>query len=195
MREDAMPSRLRFRDLAVGAAGGALLTILVGSAIPGPTAAPDEFTPGGFTFSIERTVPGTPTEIYDALTGDISGWWDHTFSGSPARLYIEPKPGGGFYEIFDQTGDGVRHAVVTAAERGSLLRFEGPLGLAGHALFMVATYELEEVGLQGTSTHLTVTVHGAGEVQEGWPGVVEGVWHHFIDEQFVPYVEALHDGD
>ncbi|MCK5484236.1 MAG: hypothetical protein KAJ13_11050, partial [Gemmatimonadetes bacterium] len=71
-----------------------------------------------------------------------------------------------------------------------LLRFEGPLGLAGNALFMVATYELEEVGLEGTSTHLKVTVHAAGEMQEGWAETVEGVWHHFIDERFVPYMEA-----
>ena len=80
--------------------------------------------------------------------------------------------------------------MVTAAERGALLRFEGPLGLAGHALYMVATYELAEVGLEGTSTNLKVTVHAAGELQDGWAETVEGVWHHFIDERFVPYMEA-----
>jgi uncharacterized protein YndB with AHSA1/START domain len=185
-----MPARYRFPHLAVGALAGALVTLLVGFGRPDSARVADEFAPGGFTFSIERTVPGRPAEIFDALTGDISGWWDHTFSGSPARLYIEPKPGGGFYEIFDEAGNGIRHAVVTAADRGSLLRFEGPLGLAGNALFMVATYELEEVGLQGTSTHVVLTVHAAGEVRDGWPETVEGVWRHFIDEQFVPYVEA-----
>ena len=92
--------------------------------------------------------------------------------------------------MFDESGDGVRHAVVTAAERGALLRFEGPLGLAGHALHMVVTYELAEVGLEGTSTMLTVTVRAAGEMQEGWADTVEDVWHHFIDERFVPYMEA-----
>ena len=185
----------RARDLALGAGGGLFLAALLGLALPGdaaPESAQDAeaLETGGFSFSLERTVPGTPGEIYDALTGDISAWWDHTFSGGPARLYIEPRPGGGFYEIFDDSGDGVRHAVVTAASRGELLRFEGPLGLAGNAVFMVTTYELAPVGDAGTSTHLTVTVRAAGEKQEDWAWAVEGVWHHFIDERFVPFVES-----
>ena len=183
------------RDLALGAAGGIFLAALLGLALPTADSVPadppaESVQTGGFTFTIDRTVPGSPRETYDALTGDISGWWDHTFATEPYRLYIEPRPGGGFYEIFDESGDGVRHAVVTAAERGVLLRFEGPLGLAGNALLMVATYEREEVGNEGTSTHLTVIVHAAGEVQEGWAELVEDVWHHFIDERFVPYMEA-----
>jgi len=191
----------RFRDLALGVTAGALLAVFFGSALPGDAAtggdpaipavqSVETVETGGFAFSFERTVPGTPRQTFDALTGDVSGWWDHTFSSAPYRLYIEPTPGGGFYEIFNESGDGVRHAVVTAAERGVLLRFEGPLGLAGNALFMVATYELAEVGAQGTSTNLKVTVHAAGEMQDGWAEAVEGAWHHFIDERFVPYMEA-----
>lgn len=185
----------RFRDLALGAGTGVLLVALMGVALPGhsTTARSDLAEPvptGGFAFSFERTVPGTPAQTFDALTGDISGWWDHSFATTPHRLYIEPRPGGGFYELFDESGDGVRHAVVTAAERGALLRFEGPLGLAGNALFMVATYELSEVGNQGTSTLLKVSVHAAGELQDGWADTVQDVWHHFIDERFVPYMEA-----
>lgn len=188
-----IPARLA--DLSLGATGGLFLAAMLGLGFPS-AGGPEEGQPieaidtGGFAFTFERTVPGSPAATYDALTGDISGWWDHTFSGSPHRLYIEPRPGGGFYELFNEAGDGVRHAVVTAAERGALLRFEGPLGLAGHALHMVATYELAEVGLEGTSTNLKVTVHAAGEMQAGWEETVQEVWHHFIDERFVPYVEA-----
>lgn len=186
---------VRLRDLVLGASAGILLAGILGLGFPGD-AAPIADRPaeaietGGFAFTFERTVPGTQRETYDALTGDISGWWDHSLATAPIRLYIEPRPGGGFYEIFNESGDGVRHAVVTAAERGVLLRFEGPLGLAGNALFMVVTYELAEVGNEGTSTNLKVTVHAAGEMQEGWAEAVEGVWHHFIDERFVPYMEA-----
>ena len=185
----------RVRDFALGAGGGLILAAFLGLALPSDAApgsanGAEPVETGGFSFTLERTVPGTPVEVYDALTGDISAWWDHTFSDSPARLYIEPRPGGGFYEIFDDSGDGVRHAVVTAARRGELLRFEGPLGLAGHALFMVATYELAAVGDAGASTHLTVSVHAAGEIQEDWAWAVEAVWHHFIDERFVPFVES-----
>ncbi|MCW8804045.1 MAG: hypothetical protein OQK57_06570, partial [Ignavibacteriaceae bacterium] len=60
-----------------------------------------------FSFEKEVTLPGTPEIIFDAVTGDISGWWDHSFSENPKKFYIEPKPGGGFWEIFDDEGNGV----------------------------------------------------------------------------------------
>ncbi len=63
-----------------------------------------------FSFEKEIVLPGTPESVYDAITGDISGWWDHSFSDKPYKLYIEAKPGGGFYEIFNEKGDGVKHA-------------------------------------------------------------------------------------
>jgi uncharacterized protein YndB with AHSA1/START domain len=147
----------------------------------------EPLTVGGFSFVLELTLPGDPETIYDAATGDISGWWDHSFSGKPARLDIEAKPGGGFWEIFDDSGDGVLHARVTFAQRGKLLRFEGPLGLTGHAIQMVTTYELEP---KGDSTAMKVTVRAAGEMQERWPQAVEGAWRHFLFERFKPYVEA-----
>lgn len=141
---------------------------------------------GTFAFSHQLTLPGSPEVIYDALTGDISGWWDHSFSEKPYKLYIEARPGGGFYEIFDESGDGVQHAVVTAAQRGKLLRFVGPLGLAGNAVELVCTYTLEAVG---DSTLLMLDVHAAGEIKPEWPALVEKVWHHFLDERFKGYLE------
>jgi len=141
-----------------------------------------------FSFSFEVTLPAPPAEIYDALTGDISGWWDHHFSEKPYRLYIEAKPGGGFMEIFDVSGDGARHATVILAERGKRLRFDGPLGLSGRAVQMVTSYDLAPSG-QG-ATVLTLSVHGSGEIEETVPGLVENVWRHFLVERFKPYIES-----
>lgn len=143
---------------------------------------------GTFAFEQQLTLLGPPNVIYDALTGDISGWWDHSFSEKPYKLYIEPKPGGGFYEIFNESGDGVMHATVTAAQRGKLLRFVGPLGLAGNAIDLVCTYTFEPV--PPDSTKLLLSVHATGELQPDWPTVVEKVWQHFLFDQFKPYVEA-----
>jgi len=155
------------------------------SAVPAP--APPR-SASAFDFSFEVTLPALPVEVYDALTGDISGWWDHSFKEKPFRLYIEPKPGGGFYEIFDRSGDGARHAVVIFAERGKRLRFEGPLGLSGQAVTFVTTYDLAPSG-EG-ATRLAVSVHGSGEIEAEVPGVVEKVWRHFILERFKPYIES-----
>ncbi len=126
-----IPARLR--DFALGATGGLFLAAMLGLAFPSATAPTadqpaESVETGGFAFTFERTVPGSPRDTYDALTGDISGWWDHTFSGNPQRLYIEPRPGGGFYELFNESGDGIRHAVVTAAERGVAPAVRGSAG-------------------------------------------------------------------
>lgn len=143
---------------------------------------------GVFAFEKELTLPGSPEVIYDAITGDISGWWDHSFSEKPLRFYIEPRPGGGFYEIFNESGDGVLHGTITWAERGKRLRFEGPLGLAGTAIQLVCTYDFETVGTD--STQLKLSVHAAGEMTEGLSDIVSQVWHHFLIERFKPYVES-----
>jgi len=143
---------------------------------------------GAFSFTKELKLPGTPVEIYEAATGDISGWWDHSVSENPAEFYIEPLPGGGFWEFFDDNGNGVLHATVIAADRGKLLRFDGPLGLAGIAIQLVTTYTFEASGTD--STIMKISVHGAGEVDDATPAIVEKVWEHFIFERFKPYVES-----
>ena len=141
-----------------------------------------------FFFDKEVTLPGTPEIIFDAVSGDISGWWDHSMSEHPKKFYIEPVPGGGFWEIFDDEGNGVLHARVIYVDRGKLLRFDGPLGLSGKAIQVVTTYQFEPVGKD--STLLKVSVHAAGEVDEGIPAIVEKVWEHFIFEQLEPYIKS-----
>jgi hypothetical protein len=140
-----------------------------------------------FSFEQQLAVPGTPENIYDAMTGDISGWWDHSFSDKPYKLYIDAKPGGGFYEIFDESGDGALHATVILAQRGKVLRFEGPLGLSGKAINLVCTYNFTALGAD--STTLKLSVHGSGEIEPQVPAIVEQVWHHFLFERFKPFIE------
>lgn len=144
-----------------------------------------------FQFEMNFTYPGDPGFIYDHLTGDISDWWDHSFSQQPYKLYIEPRPGGGFYELFDESGDGARHATVIFAKRGEMLRMEGPLGLSGLALTLVCTYVLKSSGEDGTL--LTLQVNGAGEFTEETPEMIRQVWEHFLWEQFRPYIQEKYD--
>lgn len=139
-----------------------------------------------FSFEMNFNYPAEPEVVYDHLTGDVSGWWDHSFSGDPYKLYIEAKPGGGFYEVFDESGDGVRHASVILAKRGKMLRMEGPFGLSGRALTMVCTYTLRPSDEGGTL--LNLTVNGAGDFSNETPGIVKQVWEHFLWEQFRPYL-------
>lgn len=164
-----------------------LLALLV---VPAAGAAqatqPQALTLGGFSFEQSITVPGTPAEVFDGFTGDVLPWWDHHHKENPLRLYIEPRVGGCFCEVFDSAGNGARHAVITYAERGKMLRFEGPLGLTGFVFNMVHTFEFTP---HGDSTRLTLKLRGAGEMQESWPQVVNRVWHHFLVERFKPWWE------
>jgi hypothetical protein len=143
---------------------------------------------GAYQFEQIVVLPGTPEEIYDAVTGDISPWWDHSLSEKPSRFYIEAKPGGGFYEIFDDSGDGVQHAVVIIAQRGKLLRLDGPLGLSGRAVQGVYTYYLESVSTD--STRLKLEAHLSGEIDMKRAKIVEDVWAHFIFKRLSPYINS-----
>jgi hypothetical protein len=167
-----------------------ILLFATGAIALAVTAAADhrELPTGAFSVDLELVLPGAPETIYDAITGDISEWWDHSFTKSPRKFYIEPKPGGGFWEIIDDTGDGVLHATVIYAQRGKLLRFDGPLGFSGKAVKMVHTYEFSHVGTD--STRLKLNVRASGEMEESWAGAVEQVWFHFLVERFKPYVES-----
>lgn len=145
--------------------------------------------PNHYLITQEIQVPGTPTEIYDAFTApDIRGWWDHSFTQNPERLYIEPRPGGGFYEIFDKAGNGALHATVIYAERGKSLRFTGPLGLSGQPVTMVHTLDFQ--ALDGGKTKVKLSLDAFGPFDEGLPAMVDQVWHHFLAERFQPWIEA-----
>jgi uncharacterized protein YndB with AHSA1/START domain len=151
-------------------------------------AAPKSVTVNAFSFELPVTLPGTPEDIFAAATGDISGWWDHTFSQKPKALVLEPKVGGHFLELFDDHGNGAQHAEVIYCDRPKKIRFEGPLGLSGTALNLVCTYSFEATGAD--STRMTLSVSGAGAVDAATGPLVEGVWRHFLIERFKPYILA-----
>jgi uncharacterized protein YndB with AHSA1/START domain len=108
-------------------------------------------------------------------------------SGHPKKLHIEAKPGGGFYEIFNDSSDGVLHATVNYAERGKRLRFTGPLGFSGNALDLVTTYDFKP---EGTGTRLHVTCNAVGQLSEQQAKAVDQVWQHFIGERLKGYIES-----
>ena len=146
-----------------------------------------QLTPGGFTVEQDVILAATPSAVYDTVTGDISGWWDHSFSKTPKKLYIEPKPGGGFYESFNDSGDGALHATVIYAERGKKLTFTGPLGLSGKAVDIVTSYELSP---DPAGTRLHLTVNATGQTSEDVAKIVDSVWHHFLIERLQPYIKS-----
>lgn len=183
-----------------------LLPACAGPALDTPAPEPDQpaaaeeragptLEVSAFTVVHATSTTVAPEAAYDAFTGDITAWWDHSFASGPASLVIEPFPGGRFVETFREgSPDGALHATVTRAERGRVLAFRGPLGfgLTGMHFDMVHTLTFEP---EGTGTRLTMTVQGLGTIQPGWEDAVQGVWAHFLDARFVPFAEGrLGDG-
>jgi uncharacterized protein YndB with AHSA1/START domain len=142
---------------------------------------------GGYSIELEVVLSAPPEAVYDAATGDVSGWWDHHFSEHPKKLYIEPKPGSGFYEIFNDAGDGVLHATVNLAERGKRLRFTGPLGLSGRAVDLVTTWEFKP---EGAGTRMRVTCNAVGQLSMEEAKAIDQVWQHFIGDRLKGYIES-----
>lgn len=166
------------------------LALLVGLGL-GSRLRPGDSKPlaiSGFAFELDVLVPGSPEHVFDLFTGDVSGWWDHHYVEKPAKLTIEPRPGGHFAEIFDAEGNGAVHATVTLADRGKVLIFRGPLGLGKEGVHFDMVHKLTFTA-EGDATRLRLTVHAAGEVQEGWAQSIEGVWKHFLVERFQPWAE------
>jgi hypothetical protein len=151
-----------------------------------PQSSVKAFDVRGCTFTMDVILPVDPGTAFDVMTGDIGGWWDHSFVDRPKALYIEPKPGGGFYEIFDDKGNGARHATVIYADRGKRLRFEGPLGLSGRAVNFVVSFDFEK---SDTGTVVRLSANMIGQFDEKLQGIVENVWRHFLIERLKPYVE------
>ena len=176
----APPSRLAPPLLAALLLGALLLGAGLQAAAAPPVAS--------FHFSFDVPIAGPPAAVFDDFTGDVSSWWDHHYSPHPVRLEIEPKVGGVFREVFDEAGNGCEHARVTYFDRGKTLRLEGPLGLAGNATLLVST--LEFLPGEPGQTNLRLTCEAAGHVEPGWDQAVEGVWKHFLVEQFKPHIEG-----
>lgn len=169
------------------------LAVLLAPATPlhaQEAAAPAPRPYGAFAFTDSVLVPLSPDLAFDGFLR-VDEWWDHRFSENPSRFFIEARPGGGFFEIFDESGDGVKHAEVIFVARGKTLRMRGPLGLSGFALDMVFNLDFEAAE---AGTWVRLDVRGAGEMEEAWPGTVRDVWHHFLADRFKPYADGTLGG-
>jgi uncharacterized protein YndB with AHSA1/START domain len=176
---------MRSRPPFARAATAAALALLFASPVH---AEPRALELAGFAFEVETVVAGTPEEAFQAFTAETLEWWDHHFAEHPQKLYFEPRPGGGFLEVFDAAGNGARHATIIYVERPKMLRFVGPLGLSGKALELVHSLAFTPAAGGGTKVHLAV--RGFGEAEAGLPAIVEQVWRHFLVERFQPYMAA-----
>ena len=92
-------------------------------------------------------VSAEPAKALASFT-NVSKWWiaDHTYSGSPANLSLDARPGGCFCERFP-AGGGIEHMRVSYFEPGKYLILTGAMGpLLHEAVNGVMIVEVEKEG-------------------------------------------------
>lgn len=91
--------------------------------------------PGGFSLVNEVTIDASRATVWTAAVYELGQWWsgEHSISGNPANMSIDPRPQGCFCEAIGEHA-GVVHLTVTFVNPQVLLRLTGglgPLGLMG----------------------------------------------------------------
>ncbi|MCP2677975.1 SRPBCC domain-containing protein [Maricaulaceae bacterium NA33B04] len=167
----------------------AAATLIISAADATDVVSIEPYEPQAFRAQVVVLIEAPIEEVFDAATGDVTGWWDHSFSLNPAEMVIEPVFGGRFYErLYADRNDGALHATVIYVDAPTKLTMNGPLGLSGRAVDLVSAWTLSEPELGGTE--FTVDLSMAGEVDSDLASAVAGVWDHFIRERLKVYIEA-----
>jgi hypothetical protein len=114
----------------------------------------------GFSLKIEVPLAVAPEAAFASFVR-IGQWWnkDHTYSGDPANMTLEAKPGGCFCERLPDNGF-VKHMDVVFAAPGKTLRLSGGLGpLQDMGASGVMAFQFKDEGA-GTRLIMTYTVGG-----------------------------------
>lgn len=119
----------------------------------------DVHTPVAYETAVDIVINAPRERVWKALTEEIGAWWSHTYREDIVGVYLEPWPGGRFYEKFDEKGNGGLYATVTYAEYPSLIRYQGPMGMPGSQL-ITGRFELIEETDQSTLVKINGWVLG-----------------------------------
>lgn len=130
-------------------------------------------TDNGFTVQNSIAVEKDPEAVYHAMKL-VGQWWnpDHSWSGQPANLYLDARPGGCFCEHLPD-GGGVTHLRIIHLKPGEQIRFDGALGplqgmaINGRMLWMIEATE--------SGSTITFTYHVIGFMEGGFEGLAPAV--------------------
>lgn len=157
---------------------GLAAAVAVAGALAGGPARADvaAAAPDGFVVQSVFEVEASAPQLYQALVGSVGSWWhpDHTFSGDPSRMSIEPKANGCFCERLD--AGSARHMTVIYVDAGRLVRMVGGLGpLQDEAVAGSMSWSFEPID-EGARVIVTYKVSGnSGLGLDQWAPAVDQV--------------------
>ncbi len=153
----------------------------------------------GFNTYQVAEVDAPPAVVWKRLMTP-KDWWnkDHSWSGSTAGFYIEPKVGGCFCEAIQEKNaagkavnvGGVEHMRVIYYHPEHVLRMQGGLGpLQSEAVFAVLTVAMAPVN-DGKGTKISFSYNVGGYMRQGVPGLAKAV-DGVLGEQFQNLIKAF----
>ena len=143
--------------------------------------------PDGALIEHRFRIAAPPTAAWQALLHP-ERWWpaDHTWSGEPGNLSLEPDAGGCFCERW--SGNSAEHARVVMVKPGELLRLRGSLGpLQEMAVTGVLTVNL---AAKDGGTEAVVTYRLSGDPSHKLDGFIAAV-DQVIGLQFANFAKAV----
>ena len=120
----------------------------------------------GFTIRHTVATGATGDIAWKTMTRHVDEWWnpEHSWSGSAANMYIEPKVGGCFCERLPGEGEergGVEHLRIIYLDPGREIRFDGALGpLQAIAVQGRMIWRIDTDADTGSTIAFTYMVHG-----------------------------------
>jgi len=144
-----------------------------------------EETVNSFQIDQEIKIKASADKVFAHLTGDVSPWWDHSFSEKPKAIVLEPKVGGRFFEDFGN-GNGVIYCTVMHIVKNKKLVLQGAMGMAG-AVFGNISFDLDE---QDGATVLKLSHHAFGEVTEDHKKNYAGGWQALLGARLKGLIET-----
>jgi hypothetical protein len=156
-------------------------------------------TDAGFSVVHVAEVSATPDQIWKRLVAPKEYWSkSHSWSGSVAGFSIDPKAGGCFCELIQETGtDGktktigsVEHMRVIFASPGKVLRMQGALGpLQAEAVLGTLTVAIEPIK-DGGRTKLSFSYVVGGYMRYKMTDIAPSV-DKVIGEQFASLIKPF----
>lgn len=148
-----------------------------------------------FKMEQEIIIAAPRDRVFRALTDEIDCWYPHTCDKVRPMFTLDPKPGGLFCEMYNET-DGYVWGHVTCIRRPRTLHIRGMIGVKA-AIDNLVKFELEE---RDGGTLIKFSHEGHGLCEPGWDvdwdfGWADG-WQHLKAwcEKGVRHTGTYHKG-
>lgn len=136
------------------------------------------------TLEYEVVLPAPVERVYQAFLDDINAWWpDRRLADS--KLILEPFVGGRFYEANEEEESAELLGFISCLRPKKEIRLFGPVNAVEEAAISNIRIQMKEADGR---THLFLTHHTAGEVNDSLNLEQKSDWENRLDHHLRAYI-------